>query len=339
MRFPHPLTTVMSVAIALGWFGGLGRLPKAMGQYAPCAPPDAGQFLVLVLPEGNDDLAVVGSLLPSRFQAQPCTYLDEVVLRIQGFSGQDEASALARSITEEAGLNAFVTRPPSNGNTASSSSQPSRSSSSALNLPQVQIIEARPAGGRSSSATSTDNRTEAEESESTSASTPATSNRRDRGNESSDLDISLGDLPPANLPDGSFDVPAPDGDREDLPVYIPVEDEAAPVSPNNAPEAQPLPQIAVTSPARGYNPQPLEEGYAVLVDYFNQPQVASELQRVTNRTVGLVSYGQRPYLLVGYSRDETEANELLQRLSERGFWTMVVDSQRVMLLTPQVSLN
>lgn len=343
MRFPHPLTTVMSVAIALGWLGGLGRLPKAIGQYAACAPPQAGEFLVLVLPEGNDDLAVVGSLLPSQFQAQPCTYLDEVVLRIQGFAGQEEASAVARSITEEAGLNAFVTRPPRADNagpsTPTSGPISGPTSSSSLDLPQVQVIEARPAGGRSSSVTSSGDRTAARDFDSTSASAPDTSTAGDRRDEGVDLDISLGDLPPANLPDDSFESPAPDGDTGDLPVYIPVEDDAAPISSNSIPEAQPLPQIAVTSPRRGYNPQPLEEGYAVLVDYFNQPQVARQVQRATNRTVGLVSYGQRPYLLVGYSRDETEANALLQRLSNEGFWTMVVDSQRVMLLMPQVSLN
>ena len=121
-----------------------------------------------------------------------------------------------------------------------------------------------------------------------------------------------------------------------------MEEEERPRSSSPDPQPQALPEVAIASPparSRGYNPQPLEAGYAILVDYFNQPQVARELQQATNRSIGLVSYGQRPYLLVGYSRDETEANALLQRLSEQGFWTMVVDSQRVMVLMPQVSLN
>ncbi|TVR15107.1 MAG: hypothetical protein EA395_01660, partial [Phormidium sp. GEM2.Bin31] len=152
MRFPQPLLSVMSVAIALSGLGAVGRVPKAMAQLPACAPPRAGEFLVLVLPETNQDLQAIGERLPSQVDAQACTYLDEVVLRIHGFEGQEDASALARQITEASGLNAFVTRPPSNTgtNTATGNSSPPASSSpaprssSSLNLPQVQVIEARP---------------------------------------------------------------------------------------------------------------------------------------------------------------------------------------------------
>lgn len=86
-----------------------------------------------------------------------------------------------------------------------------------------------------------------------------------------------------------------------------------------------------------YNPQPLGQGYAVLVDYFNQPEVASQLQQILGSDVGLVSYGQRPYLLATYTTSENAANSLLRELSDRGFWSMVVDSRRVTLLKPVVS--
>ncbi|MCC5898396.1 MAG: hypothetical protein JJU32_10830 [Phormidium sp. BM_Day4_Bin.17] len=351
MRFPQPLLSVMSVAIALSVPGVVGRSPLALAQLPACAPPRAGEFLVLVLPENNQDLQAIGDRLPNQVDAQACTYLDEVVLRIHGFEGQEDASALARQITEASGLNAFVTRPPSNtstntatGNsTPPASSSPAPRSSSSLNLPQVQVIEARPAGGRSPSRSPEQTQPSQPQSQEQRG---RTSRRSDENAEAPDVEIGLGDLPPANLPNGSFDVPAPDSDPDDLPVYIPVDEGDRPLS--SAPPAQPqtqpqaMPEVAVASPPgrnRGFNPQPLEAGYAILVDYFNQPDVARELQRATNRSVGLVSYGQRPYLLVGYSRDEAEANALLQRLSEQGFWTMVVDSQRVMVLTPQVSLN
>ena len=65
-----------------------------------------------MLPQQNQDLNNVGDRLPNRVEAQACTYLDEVVLRIHGLQGQEDASSLARQITEESGLNAFVTRPP-----------------------------------------------------------------------------------------------------------------------------------------------------------------------------------------------------------------------------------
>ncbi|NMG58304.1 hypothetical protein E1H12_07140 [Geitlerinema sp. P-1104] len=352
MRFPQPLISVMSVAIALSGLGAIGRMPKAMAQLPACAPPRAGEFLVLVLPQSNQDLGAIGDRLPSRVDAQACTYLDEVVLRIHGLEGQEDASILARQITEELGLNAFVTRPPTNTGTntetqtATGSSSPAPTSSSSLNLPRVQVIEARPAGGRSPSRSQEQTQPQQEPSRGQSQDSrrerSRSSRRSDEDSQERDLDISLGELPPANLPDGSFDVPSPDTDPDDLPVYIPVEEGDRPLA--SPPQSQPqaMPEVAITSPPgrnRGYNPQPLEAGYAILVDYFNQPQVARDLQQATNRSVGLVSYGQRPYLLVGYSRDETEANALLQRLSEQGFWTMVVDSQRVMVLTPQVSLN
>jgi len=51
----------------------------------------------------------------------------------------------------------------------------------------------------------------------------------------------------------------------------------------------------------------------------------------------LVSYGQRPYLLAVYTRNQREANSTLRELSDRGFWSMVVDSRRVTLLSPVVN--
>ncbi len=86
-----------------------------------------------------------------------------------------------------------------------------------------------------------------------------------------------------------------------------------------------------------FNPQPLGQGYAVLVDYFNQPEEAARLKQLLGSDVGLVSYGKRPYLLAVYTTSEQKANSLLRKLSDRGFWSMVVDSSRVTLLRPVVS--
>jgi hypothetical protein len=91
--------------------------------------------------------------------------------------------------------------------------------------------------------------------------------------------------------------------------------------------------LATNSP--GYNPKPLGDGYAVLVDYFNQPEVAGQVQQLLGGKVGLASYGQRPYLLAVYTTSAREANSTLRQLS--GFWSMVVDSRRVTLLRPVVS--
>jgi hypothetical protein len=88
---------------------------------------------------------------------------------------------------------------------------------------------------------------------------------------------------------------------------------------------------------QAFNPRPLGEGYAVLVDYFNQPDVAAQLQQLLGNDIGLVSYGRRPYLLATYTNNQQTANSALRRLSDRGFWSMVVDSRRVTLLRPMVN--
>jgi hypothetical protein len=88
-----------------------------------------------------------------------------------------------------------------------------------------------------------------------------------------------------------------------------------------------------------YSPRPLGSGYAVLVDYFNQPEMAAQVRQQLRQDVGLVAYGQKPYLLAGYSTNQATANATLQTLSDRGFWVMLVDSRRVVLLKPTVTLS
>ncbi|MCL1474850.1 hypothetical protein [Argonema antarcticum] len=85
-----------------------------------------------------------------------------------------------------------------------------------------------------------------------------------------------------------------------------------------------------------YNPKPLGTGYAVLIDYFNQPELAERVQQALGKNVGLVSYGQRPYLLALHTSNQKDATDTLKALSDRGFWVMVVDSQKVTLLRSQV---
>ncbi|MCT7987358.1 hypothetical protein [Laspinema olomoucense] len=95
----------------------------------------------------------------------------------------------------------------------------------------------------------------------------------------------------------------------------------------------------VLSSPGAYNPQPLGNGYAVLVDFFSNPQVAAELWQILRTDIGLVSYGQRPYLLATSTREQNRANELLQTLSDRGFFATIVDSGNVILLDSTVQLD
>ncbi|RUR79563.1 hypothetical protein DSM107007_40730 [Nostoc sp. PCC 7120 = FACHB-418] len=97
------------------------------------------------------------------------------------------------------------------------------------------------------------------------------------------------------------------------------------------PGQAPTPQQP-TPPRITYNPQALGQGYAVLVDYFNRPELVSSVQQAVGGNVGLVSYGQRPFLLAVYTTNQQEAYNTLQRLNERGFFAVLVDSRNVVLL-------
>ncbi|MBE9257803.1 MULTISPECIES: hypothetical protein [Aphanizomenonaceae] len=85
-----------------------------------------------------------------------------------------------------------------------------------------------------------------------------------------------------------------------------------------------------------YNPKILGEGYAILVDYFNRPEMVSSLQKSVGGDVGFVSYGQRPYLLAVYTTNQKEAYNTLQRLSETGFVAILADGRKVVLLRSTV---
>lgn len=97
-------------------------------------------------------------------------------------------------------------------------------------------------------------------------------------------------------------------------------------------------RVTSNSPSLAYNPKPLGEGYAVLVDYFNKPEIASQVRQIVGNDVGLVSFGQRPYLLAVYTNSQRKANSTLKELSDRGFSTLVVDSRRVTLLRQRVGI-
>lgn len=86
-----------------------------------------------------------------------------------------------------------------------------------------------------------------------------------------------------------------------------------------------------------FNPQALGVGYAVLVQYFNRPETATEVRQATSRNVGVAAFEQRPYLLANYTTDATAAAATLKSLTDRGLTAAIVDSRRVTLLSPTVA--
>ncbi len=105
------------------------------------------------------------------------------------------------------------------------------------------------------------------------------------------------------------------------------------------PTGTPTPSQAGTQASRvSYKPRRLGSGYAVLVDYYNRPQLATDVRKAVKGDVGFVAYGRRPYLLATYTSDQKEAYKTLEELSKRGFFAIIVDSQKVMLLRSVVNL-
>lgn len=179
---------------------------------AACKPPQAGEYIVLVINQANQGQQQLQQALPANTNISVCKYLDNIVTRLSGWTRVEDANSWAQYITQSIGLSAFVAKP----------------------------------------------------------------------------------------------------------------SETA--------------KLAAPSPkASAYNPQTLGTGYAVLVNYFNKPEVATQVRQTLVSNVGLVSYGQRPYLLAVHTSDPTEANTIFQNLSDRGFWTIIVDSRRVTLLKASVS--
>ena len=112
------------------------------------------------------------------------------------------------------------------------------------------------------------------------------------------------------------------------PAVVPPQQVRPPVIPStNFPNQQVL----------RYNPRVLGEGYAILVDYFNRPELAANVQRVVGGNVGLVSYGEKPYLLAVYTTNQTQAYRTLQALTNNGFFAVLADARNVMLLRSVVS--
>ncbi len=113
-----------------------------------------------------------------------------------------------------------------------------------------------------------------------------------------------------------------------------------PTAPNPTAPATP---VATTTAARSsasgtisYQPRRLSEGYAVLVDYGDRPDVATAVGRVVT-PVGLAVYQQRAYLLADYTADAAGAATTLQKLSDAQLAPILVDAQRVVRISNEVA--
>jgi hypothetical protein len=281
-------------------------------QLPECQPPRPEEYLLLVPNRQTNTQSELQRLLPNNAVLTPCNYLNDQVIRVEGFASAEIASAWAKYLLDAAGLQSFVSRPaavataPSPAPSPVSSPLASPAPSPAPNLapsplpsplpsPVASPVPNPAAGGTSSSA--------------------------------------VPPVAPASpfpvSPTPASPVPQPQPSVSPSPVAV-----ASP-----APAASPSVPSAPATPQLVYNPQPLGSGFAVVVNYFSDPDIANRVRQVTAREVGLVAFEQQPYLLASYTTDAAAASTLLKTLSERGLTAAIVDSRRTVLLTPAVRLG
>lgn len=217
-QIPNALVSGLVLAI-VGSSGGINSAFAQRQQDLPvCQPPNAGEYLLLVISPTADNQKQLRHALPSNIKTTTCRYLKDTVTRIGGFTKIDEANSWAKYINNIAGLSGIITTRPSD--TARSR----------------EVVQ----------------------------------------------------TPPQTV---------------------------------------------------SYKPERLGGGFAVLVDYYNRPEVANQVRQVVGGDVGFVSYGQRPYLLAIYTPNQKEAYSTLEKLSEQGFFALLVDSRKVVLLRSTVRLQ
>lgn len=103
--------------------------------------------------------------------------------------------------------------------------------------------------------------------------------------------------------------------------------------------ASPVAAPPSENPAIVYAPQRLTDGFTVLVDYRNQPEMALAVQQLLNQPVGVGVFQQRPYLMLAPTQNAAAAAQALRSLNENGFVTLMVEANQVVMLAPQVGLR
>jgi hypothetical protein len=212
--------------------GFLWALPTNAQTPSLCQPPAAGEYVLLVDSQTEDERQRLEQVLPTGADVVPCQYLNQPVIRVGTFENEELARSWADYLTNIEGFQTTVARPPDSPDQAAS--------------------------------------------------------------------------------------------------------EAAAENPAQPTPAQPGAQTDTTAT---YSPAVLDTGYAVLVRYFNRPEIAAAVQTVLNAPVGLAVYEQEPYLLVAYSPDPAAAGQVLQGLSDRQFSAFMVNSRQVVVLTPSVAIT
>jgi len=305
--FPSQLISLLgslSIAIAAPAIGP--EMAIAQTRLPACRPPSPQEYLLLVISETGEAQAQVRRILPAEIEATVCQYRNNTVTRVGGFTNLEVANSWARYVQDIAGLPAFVAQP----------------KATVANPPPIQPVGGPLAQQPPPPGTALP------------PATPPTT-------QTQGPPVTVPPLQRQPLPGQTQPAGIPPTQRPPTAVQYPVQQNPPPATPTNAipqrstPASQPIPLPRQVQP--GSPPQPLGTGYAVLVDYLNNPEIADRVKQLLNREVALVSYRQRPYLVVAHTANQNEASTILQTLNNRGYWSMIVDGRRVLLVGPVVS--
>lgn len=305
-----------AIALATGINAGLvmGAGPGWAQALPSCAPPGEGEYLLLVVNESDDTQTQLRQTLPPNADISNCQYLDLSVTRVGGFTDAAAANAWAQYLTDIGGLEAFVARPPEASAAAPDQppSPPAVDPSPSPEEDSTAIAPAAPSPSASISPLPPD--TPAEQGNpSSNPSSPASDNPSDGSVSSASFPTPTVSAPAASAPAVSAPTPSPT-----------VPSPAAILAPAALPSANP------------YQPQRLGDGYAILVNYYNNPALAPQLQQSLGNGVGLAAYQNNPYLLASYTSDPATATALLRQLTGAGFTAMIVTAPSVVVVAPSI---
>lgn len=84
--------------------------PAPAATFPACQPPNPGEFLLLVVSKTPESQDQVRRVVPATTTPTVCRYLNDVVIRVGGFTSVDSADAWARYLTETVGTPTFIAR-------------------------------------------------------------------------------------------------------------------------------------------------------------------------------------------------------------------------------------
>jgi hypothetical protein len=317
------------IALAAAPFLSLGAIAQETNPapepaaYPNCEAPAAGEYLLLIQGDVEAAQAQLGEAFPEGADVTVCTYIDSVITRVGGFSDAETAAAWAQYLSDLGNLEAFVARPP----------QETPQETPTEDAPAAEEPASEPEDAPAAEPLPPEIESEPEPAE------PEPPEPAGDAPDTSDAET----VDPATSeevaePAARLAFPAPTLTAQPPVPEATLVQDGTPVPPPegtvNAADEAADPETPIADAA--YQPQILGDGYAVLVHYFDDPQVALTLQQTLGRPVGVVSYNQQPYLLATHTTDGVEAGEWLTLLSTQ-YTTLLVDSRAVVLLSDAVA--